>query len=258
MEGVAEQNLIGVAAGLAMEGYIPYVNTIATFLNRRCYEQVAVDLCMHRLPVRLIANGGGLVYAPLGPTHMAIEDMGIMRALPNMTVVAPCDAEEMARFMKSTLELPGPCYIPLAKGGDRVVSEAAHGFEIGRGIQLRPEGEVALEAAGILAAPGIEAGVLHLHTVKPLDEARLLDQAGRAKAVVTIEEHTLVGGLGSAVADLIVDRLPGTAPPLLRLGLPDAFPAHYGGQNDLLALAGLTPEGIAGSVGNFLGARRAA
>ncbi len=269
MEGVAEQNLIGVAAGLAMEGYIPYVNTIATFLTRRCYEQVAVDLCMHRLPVRLIANGGGLVYAPLGPTHMAIEDMGIMRALPNMTVVAPCDAEEMARFMESTLELPGPCYIRLAKGGDRVVSEAAHGFEIGQGIQLRPEGEVALVATGIattraldaaeiLTAQGIEAGVLHLHTVKPLDEARLLDLAGRARAVVTIEEHTLVGGLGSAVADLLVDRLPGTAPPLLRLGLPDAFPANYGGQDDLLALAGLTPEGIAASVGDFLDARRAA
>ena len=103
MEGVAEQNLIGVAAGLAMEGYIPYVNTIATFLTRRCYEQVAVDLCMHRLPVRLFANGGGLVYAPLGPTHVALEDMGIMRALPNMTVVAPCDAEEMARFMNLSL-----------------------------------------------------------------------------------------------------------------------------------------------------------
>jgi transketolase len=95
MEGVAEQNVIGMSAGLAMEGFVPYVNTIATFITRRCYEQVAVDLCLHKLPVRLIGNGGGMVYAPLGPTHLAIEDIAIMRALPNMTVVCPTDAEEM-------------------------------------------------------------------------------------------------------------------------------------------------------------------
>src|SRR6201986_4483313 len=97
MEGVTEANIIGMAAGLAMEGYIPYVNTIATFITRRCYEQVAVDVCMHNLPIRLIGNGGGLVYAPLGPTHLAIEDIAIMRALPNMTVVAVCAAGEMKR-----------------------------------------------------------------------------------------------------------------------------------------------------------------
>src|SRR5205823_2929732 len=99
MEGVTEANVIGMAAGMAMEGYIPYVNTIATFITRRCYEQVAVDLCLHDLPVRLIGNGGGLVYAPLGPTHLAIEDMAIMRVLPNMAVVAVCDAEEMKSLM---------------------------------------------------------------------------------------------------------------------------------------------------------------
>ena len=99
MEGITEANVIGMAAGLAMEGFMPYVNTIATFITRRCYEQVAVDLCLHNLPVRLIANGGGLVYAPLGPTHLAIEDIAIMRALPNMTVIAVCDAKEMMRLM---------------------------------------------------------------------------------------------------------------------------------------------------------------
>ncbi len=111
MEGVSEANIIGMAAGLAMDGFIPYVNTIATFLTRRCFEQVAMDLCLHNLPVRLIANGGGLVYAPLGPTHLAIEDIAIMRALPGMTVVAPADKEEMARFVPQTLDLPGPVYI---------------------------------------------------------------------------------------------------------------------------------------------------
>src|SRR3984885_5998306 len=111
MEGIAEANVIGMAAGMAMDGFIPYVNTIATFITRRCYEQVALDACLHDLPIRLIANGGGLVYAPLGPTHLAIEDMAIMRALPNMTVVAASDSQEMVRLMEQTLDWPQPIYI---------------------------------------------------------------------------------------------------------------------------------------------------
>src|SRR5437016_761672 len=108
MEGVCEQNVIGMAAGMAMDGYVPFVNTIATFITRRCYEQIAVDLCLHDLPVRLIANGGGVVYAPLGPTHLAVEDIAIMRALPNMTVTAAADGDEMRRFMEQTTEWPKP------------------------------------------------------------------------------------------------------------------------------------------------------
>jgi transketolase len=137
MEGVTEANVIGMAAGMALEGFVPYVNTIATFITRRCYEQVAVDLCLHDLPVRLIGNGGGFVYAPLGPTHEAIEDIAIMRALPNMTVVVPADAEEMRRFMAITLDWPHPIYIRLAKGGDEVVTKPEHGFAIGKAILLR-------------------------------------------------------------------------------------------------------------------------
>src|SRR6201993_247366 len=137
MEGITEANVVGMAAGLAMEGFVPYVNTIATFLTRRCYEQVAVDLCLHNLPVRLIANGGGLVYAPLGPTHQAIEDIAIMRALPNMTVVCPADADENKPRMKQTLNWPGPIYIRLARGGDAIVSKAEHGFNIGKAILMR-------------------------------------------------------------------------------------------------------------------------
>jgi transketolase len=263
MEGVAEQNIIGLAAGLAMEGFIPYVNTIATFLTRRCFEQVAVDLCLHNLPVRLIANGGGMVYAPLGPTHLAIEDMAILRALPNMTVVAPVDAEEMKRFVPQTLDWPGPVYIRLAKGGDPVVSRAEDGFSIGKAILMRRPGRFlfvatgvmtqrALVAAELLGRRGIECGVLHMHTVKPLDEAALLALAPGVEAVVTVEEHTLMGGLGSAVADLFVDKMRGRAPALLRIGIPDRFPDKYGSQDDLFRYFGLMPDQIADRVAGLV------
>jgi len=259
MEGVAEQNIIGMAAGLAMEGFIPYVNTIATFLTRRCYEQVALDLCLHNLPVRLIANGGGLVYAPLGPTHLAIEDMSIMRSLPNMTVVAPTDADEMARLMNVSLDVPGPVYIRLGKGGDPVVSRDDDGFEIGSSILLRPPGTVlivatgvmvnrALQAADHLVGQGIECGVLNMHTVKPLDHHRLSTYSAGVKLVVTVEEHTIVGGLGSAVAESLIDRRTIDTPIILRLGIPDVFSHEYGSQDSLLESYGLQSQGIAASI----------
>lgn len=263
MEGVSEQNLIGMAAGLAMEGFIPSVNTIATFITRRCYEQLAVDLCLHNLPVKLIANGDGLVYAPLGPTHLAIEDIAILRALPRMTIFAPCDKEEMARLVSQTLDLSGPCYIRLAKGGDEIISDAAHGFTMGRAIMLRPPGKVLIVATGIastramhaakeLAEEGTECGVLHMHTVKPLDEAALLSCLDDVELLVTVEEHTLVGGLGSAVGDLLLDQAPTSASRLLRLGIPDIFADKYGTQDELMEYYGLQGPQIAQRIRDIL------
>ncbi|BAE48871.1 transketolase family protein [Paramagnetospirillum magneticum] len=261
MEGVAEQNIIGMAAGLAMEGFIPYVNTIATFLTRRCFEQVAVDLCLHKLPVRLLASGGGMVYAPLGPTHLAIEDMAIMRALPNMTVVAPSDAEEMKRVMAASLDLPGPMYVRFGKGGDPVVPQTE--FTLGRAAWIRPKAEVILvstgvmtercvRAADLLKAAGIVCGVLHMPTVKPLDAQAVLEAARAAKLLVTVEEHVVNGGLGTAVAEVLIDA-GGVLPAVRRLGLADAFTKNYGSQDDLLAEAGLQPEQLADTVKAALG-----
>ena len=252
MEGVCEQNIIGMAAGLAMNGYIPYVNTIATFLTRRCYEQLVLDACLHRLPIRLIGNGGGLVYAPLGPTHLAIEDLAIMRVLPHMTVTAVCDADEMRRLMLLSLDWPHPLYIRLAKGGDRIVSDPQRGFAIGQAIVMqhaRSERSVlfiatgvmtqrALEAAALLQSEGIDATVLHMHTIKPLDYASLVHHAATAELIVTIEEHVRAGGLGSAVLEALSDHRC-LQVPLLRLGIPDVFAEHYGGQDDLLRTYGL-------------------
>ena len=257
MEGVSEQAIIGMAAGLAMDGFIPYINTIATFLTRRCLEQLAIDLCLHRLPVRLIASGGGAVYAPLGPTHMALDDIALLRALPGMTIVAPADAEEMTRAMDATLAQPGPVYVRIAKGNEPVITRAEDGFAIGRAIRLREGRDVvfvstgamswrALKAAGLLSARGIDAGVLHMHTVKPLDDEALASAALGARLVVTLEEHVRIGGLGSAVLESLNDAE--IAGPVLRLALPDRFSRDYGSSEHVLEVAGLGVESIAAAV----------
>ena len=264
MEGVSEQYIIGMAAGLAMEGFIPYVNTIATFLTRRCYEQVAVDLCMHDLPVRLIANGGGGVYAPLGPTHLAVEDIAIMRALPNMAVVAPCDADEMNRLMMSTLEWPHPIYIRLAKGGDRVVSAEQNGFELGKSIKMKTgtDGmfittgvmtQLALETAEILKGDGVDVGVLHVHTIKPFDVSGVISSIENVKAVVTVEEHIVNGGLGSAVLESCSELRPELLPKISRIGIPDKFATEYGSQGSLLKYWGITADNLVAAMMKKLG-----
>ena len=253
MEGIAEQYIIGMAAGLAFDGFIPYINTIATFLTRRCFEQIAVDLCMHNLPVRLIASGGGLVYAPLGPTHQAIEDIGILRTLPNMTIVAPCDADEMARLMDASLNWPNPIYIRLAKGGDSIVSKSELGFEIGKGVQLKNAGDVLIVTTGITAQIGLQAskalskeniasGVFHMHTIKPFDYAGLFKASESVKLIITVEEHVLAGGLGSSVLEAFSDH--GIEKKVVRIGIPDVFVKKYGSQELLLSEFGIDHETI--------------
>ncbi|NEO82882.1 MAG: transketolase [Spirulina sp. SIO3F2] len=253
MEGVSEQHIVGMAAGLAMEGFIPYVNTIATFLTRRCYEQVALDLCLQDLPVRLIANGGGVVYAPLGPTHLAVEDISLFRSLPNMTILSPCDAQEMGHLMQQTVDWSHPIYIRLAKGGDKIVSRADSKPEIGKAELLREPGnglfvttgvmaQLALEAAEQLEKDGIGCGVLHLHTVKPLDGESLSQWLPQARHIITVEEHTLIGGLGSALLEFCSDHLPAQTSKIRRVGIPDHFADRYGSQTSLWMHWGITVE----------------
>lgn len=256
MEGISEANIIGMAAGLAMEGKIPYVNTIASFVTRRCFEQVVLDLCLQNVNVRLIGNGGGLVYAPLGPTHEAIEDLAIMRAIPNMTIVAPADANEMRRLMPLTLEHQGPMYIRLAKGHDPIVTNDDTPFQIGRAVPMREGSDAlfittgitlrtALEAAELLKNDGLEAAVLHIPTVKPFDSTTVLDWASRVPVILTVEEHTCIGGLGSAVAELVAEAGFNPSKRFKRIGLPDKFPDTYGSQESLMARWQLTPNHLA-------------
>lgn len=263
MEGICEANVLGMASGLALSGKIVYVNTIASFLTRRSFEQIVLDLCLHKARVRLIGNGGGMVYAPLGPTHQTVEDLAIMRALPNMTVVAPADAEEMKRLMPLTVDHPGPIYIRLAKGYDPVVSPADPPFEIGRGLVARKGSEallittgitlkIAMAAADLLEQEKIRATVLHLPTIKPLDTEQILACASQVRAIVTIEEHSVIGGLGGAVAEVIAEADFGSPKRFKRLGLPDMFPDDYGSQAGLLERYDLTPGAVAGTVRELL------
>ncbi|MBI4804294.1 MAG: transketolase [Desulfovibrio sp.] len=255
MEGISEQCVVGMAAGMALDGKIPYVNTIATFLTRRAFEQIAVDVCMQGARVRLIGNGGGLVYAPLGPTHIASEDISLMRTLPGMAVVCPADAEEMTDFMLQSVEWDGPIYIRLAKGYDPVVTRRELGFSIGKGIVYREGADVlfvttgvtlgpVLESADRLSGMGISSSVLHLPTVKPFDQELFLDLAAQTRAVVPVEENSLLGGLGSACAEVLAEANYSTPKRFKRIALPDAFPDRYGSQADLLAYYGLEPGNI--------------
>jgi transketolase len=208
-----------------------------------------------------------LVYAPLGPTHLAIEDIAIMRALPNMTVVACCDAEEMKRFMDASLAWKGPIYIRLAKGGDPIVSRPENRFEIGKAIVMRKSADRApivlmatgvmttnaLTAAKLLHADGIDVSVVHFHTIKPLDSGAVVAHAKHARLVVTLEEGIAIGGFGSAVTDLLVEELGPGMPHMKRIALPDSFCKNYGVQNDLFEIYGLSPRQIARTVAEKAG-----
>jgi transketolase len=267
MEGIAEGYLIGMASGLALEGHTVYVNTISTFLTRRCYEQIAIDACLHKLKVRLIGNGGGMVYAPLGPTHMAIEDISIMRAIPNMTIIAPADADEMRRLMPQTLDYPGPIYIRVAKGYDPIVSRddvpcrigAALPMRAGRDALLVTTGitlKIALEAADQLAIQGIDAAILHFPTVKPLDAERLLEVASPVRVIVTIEENSIIGGLGSAVAEIVAEAGFEHSKKFKRLGIPDVFPENYGSQTKLMDHFNISTKATVAAVSSLLANRK--
>ncbi len=262
--GVAEQNMMGLAAGMAMSGLRPVAYTITPFITSRCLEQIRTDACYHELPVTIVAVGAGLAYSGLGPTHHACEDIALLRALPNMKVVCPADAWEVRGALRAALRQDGPVYIRMGKKGEPVIhSEVPASFEIGRAITIEDGADVcllstgnmlpeAIEAAHALREKGITARVVSFHTVKPLDEACLSEAFARFKLVVTIEEHSLIGGFGSAVAEWVIDNGVRTAP-LLRIGTPDRFFKKSGEQEYAREELGLTGHQIADRVARALG-----
>jgi transketolase len=253
--GVAEANMTGVAAGLAMCGLRPFTYTITPFGTTRCMEQIRVDVCYHNVPVTIVGTGSGLSYASLGPTHHSCEDVAFLRSLPNMTVICPADAAEVRQATAAVLTLAGPAYIRLGKKGEPAVHQQLPPFTIGKGITIREGGDVCLlgmgnmvsvaaDAAGLLQTEGLSAKVVSLHTVKPLDDELLRDTFGRFQTVAVVEEHSRIGGLGSSIAEwLVAERI--SPHRLLLFATPDVFLCEAGSQRYARQRFGLTAEAIA-------------
>ena len=230
--GIAEQDLMGVSAGLALDGKVPFATTFAAFASMRAHEQVRTDIAYPNLPVKIIGTMGGLSGGTAGPTHSGLEDLGVMRMMPGMTVIAPSDPLHLAQFVQQAYDTPGPVYIRLGRGEDPIVYPVGHQVRIGEAIAAADGDDVtiistgvmlrhALAAADRLAADGIGARVLDMHTVKPLDSAAVARAARETRAIVTVEDHLVTGGLGSAVAECVAGL--GVPCPVVRLGIPDAF-----------------------------------
>ena len=248
--GVAEANMISVAAGMAMSGLRPVAYTIAPFITYRCYEQIRLDCCYHHQPVIIVGVGAGLSYASLGATHHSCEDIACLRVLPGMTVICPGDAWEVRAALRQAMQLDGPAYIRLGKKGEQVVHKQLPDFQIGKALAVRKGETVALLSNGTmlpdvltladaLAAKGISAEVVSFHTVKPIDKEYLAAAFGRFSLVCTIEEHSLIGGLGSAVSEWICAELPAASSRFLSIGTPDIFLHEAGEQEHAREVLGL-------------------
>jgi transketolase len=257
--GVAEQNMTGIAAGLARCGKVAWTYSIANFPTLRCLEQIRNDVCYHEGNVKVVAVGGGYAYGPQGYTHHGLEDLGIMRGLPNMTVVAPGDPVEARLATRAVAAHAGPCYLRLGKASEPVVHDREPPFALGRAIPVRPGRDItlistggmlqaAVAAAARLAGAGIDARVLSMPTLKPLDVEAVLEAARETGAVVTVEEHSITGGLGSAVAEVLAEA-PGPRPRFRRFGVPDRLNFAVGSQEFLRRAAGDLDAVVAGLLG---------
>ncbi len=252
--GVAEANMMGVAAGMALNGLRPVIYTITPFTTTRCFEQIRVDVCYHHAPVVIVGTGSGLSYAELGPTHHSLEDMAILRTLPGMCVLAPCDATELDLMLRAALQQDHPVYIRIGKKGEPAIHKEKPKLRIGEVLVVQEGTEVALLSAGILMPEvlkaaeilkdrGISAEVVSFHSIKPLDTAYLQQADSRFKLLVTIEEHSLIGGLGGAVAEWRSQY--NAQIPHLSLGAPDQFMHEIGSQKYAQVKYGLEAEQIA-------------
>jgi transketolase len=246
--GIAEQNAIGVAAGLALSGYKVYVYSIVPFVTMRCFEQVRVDVAYMNTNVKLVGVGGGYSYGPAGATHHAIEDIAIMRSLPNMSVCCPGDPLEARQLVEQSLSRPGPMYIRLGKNNESLIHGADDRIEFGKASVLRKGRGFALITTGNMleqgkawgdawVAEGYDPEFISMHTVKPLDEGTIASVVDRGMGIVTLEEHTVIGGLGSAVSDYVASR--GSSCRVMKVGIPDIFSHYVGSQKALREHYGL-------------------
>lgn len=260
--GVAEANMIGMAAGMAMCGLRPITYTITPFTTTRCLEQIRVDVCYHDVPVVIVGTGSGLSYASLGPTHHSCEDISLLRSLPGMTVLCPGDAWEVRALLRAAVQYSRPVYMRIGKKGEPLVHREIPNVEIGKGLVLESGQDVCLlstgnmlpivvQAAAELKKRGIAPQVVSFHTVKPLDTEMLADVFANFDVVATIEEHSVLGGLGGSVAEWVVDQ-PSVNAKLLRFGSADTFLHEATEQDHARSQFGLTAENIARKCNEWL------
>lgn len=254
--GIAEASMIGAAAGLALAGKVPLVNTFASFALMRAAEQVRLDICYHAANVKIFGTFAGLQSSFSGPSHHSIEDLAIARSMPNLVVLAPADAVAVYQATLLAARHRGPVYVRLAMDASRQIYGPDCRLEIGGSTRLREGGDLTLAAAGLtvvpnaldaaerLAADGIEARVLDLYSIKPIDRRAVIEAARETGLVVTVEEHNVLGGLGGAVAEVLAEEYP---VPVEILGVPDRYCEELGSHAEQLERYGLDPEGIARS-----------
>lgn len=252
--GVAEQNMTGVAAGMALSGKIVFTYSIANFPTLRCLEQIRNDVCYHKANVKVVSVGAGLAYGALGSSHQALEDLAILRALPEMTVVAPGDPFEVAAATRAIVRHEGPCYLRLGKAGEPQVHGQAPDFVLGRSIRVRDGSDLTLiavgsmlkacdDAAAKLGAVGISVRLLSMHTVKPIDAEAVRRASEETGAIMTVEEHGVTGGLGGAVAEVLAQNA-GRRVPFAIMGVQDGFCRVVGSQEYLKAHCGLSVDHV--------------
>lgn len=250
--GIAECDIVGTAAGMAALGKVPFANAYANFLTGRGYDQVRISVAYSGRNVKIVGHNAGTSAAQEGATHLPLEDIGLMRAIPDMTVIVPADSCEMEKAVRAAYEYEGPVYLRVGKLKVPDVTTADTPFEIGKAIRFREGSDVTListgnmlfetlKAAEILAEKGVSAEVLHMHTVKPIDSEAIAESARKTGAVVTVEEHSILNGLGSAVAETLCEKCP---VPLRRVGTKDVF-GLSGTMDELMDYFGLRAEPIA-------------
>jgi len=265
--GIAEQNMTGMAVGMALSGKIVFTYSIANFPTLRCLEHIRNDVCYHGANVKIVAIGGGFAYGAMGASHHATEDLGIMRMLPGITVLAPGDPVEARHATRAVIAEKGPCYLRLGKAGEPTVHPGEKiEFQIGKALRVRDGRDLTLISTGSflvttmkvaerLAARGISCRVLSMHTLKPLDSDAILAAACETHAIATLEEHSVIGGLGGAVAETLAEW-DGPKVPFRRIGLPSAFSPHIGTQEYMQAQHGLDEASVTATLEAFLNERR--
>lgn len=252
--GIAEANMASVAAGLALCGKTVYIYSFIPFATMRCFEQIRIDICYHNANVKIIGLGEGLTYALEGPTHHSIEDIAIMRVLPNMKVVCPGDPVEVKLAIEASAQQKGPMYLRIGKKGESVIHSKDPNFKIGKGIIIRDGCDMTIISTGnmlhsaisvskLLENTGISARVISMHTVKPIDKQLIIRCASDTRIIFTLEEHSLIGGLGSAVAEILAEE-DDLKCFFRRISLPDLFVNDIGSQDYLRSINFLSIEGI--------------